>query len=225
MPRTVAPESPLFDIDIEGMSATAASGSQAEMHLYSLPFYGKFLLKGRIDDAAFASAAEEAIGCSLPTRHPLKTKIHQGEGGGVDRATAGQLLVQSSPRSWLLIAPPDKRDGIAMRLQESFAQAMTQEAPRGGWVDMSAGLHLLSLEGKQASALLERSCPLDLDGRAFEPGTFARSLFGPYTISIIRHAEGFWLLVERSYAQSFVEYLLDLAAPFSIQYSERTAPA
>ncbi|MEO3427486.1 sarcosine oxidase subunit gamma family protein [Pelagibius sp. CAU 1746] len=220
MASTAVPESPLFGMAVEE-AAAATSGGQARATLRSLPFYGKFLLKGRIEDAAFASAIERATGMQPPSGRAVMARPLQADGGGTGASTGDLLLFRSSPKCWMLISPPAAREGMAAGLRTSFALAAEPHAVRGGWVDMSAGLHLLSLEGDQAAALLERGCPLDLDDADFPPGAAARSLFGPYAIALVRRTAGYWLLIDRSYARSFVDYLLDLGAPFAIRYAER----
>jgi len=94
------------------------------------------------------------------------------------------------PRSWLVFAE---------RVDASGGAAFDVSASRVAW----------TLRGAHAAVALGKHCPLDLDARAFAPGTCAQSLFGPVNALYYRHLRGdaFTLFVARSFGHDVLHHL------------------
>jgi sarcosine oxidase subunit gamma len=104
------------------------------------------------------------------------------------------------PRSWLVFAE---------RVDASGGAAFDVSASRVAW----------TLRGEDADVVLNGHCPLDLDARAFAPGTCAQSLFGPVNALYYRHARGgaFTLFVARSFAHDVLHHLRESAARYGCE--------
>jgi sarcosine oxidase subunit gamma len=104
------------------------------------------------------------------------------------------------PRSWLVLAE---------RVDASGGAAFDVSASRVAW----------TLRGENAGCVLNSHCPLDLDARAFAPGTCAQSLFGPVNALYYRHTCGdaFTLFVARSFARDVLHHLQESASQYGCE--------
>jgi sarcosine oxidase subunit gamma len=109
-------------------------------------------------------------------------------------------LLWLGPRSWLVLA-------------ESV------DASGGAAFDVSASRVAWTLRGEHADVVLNKHCPLDLDARAFAPGTCAQSLFGQVNALYYRHTRGdaFTLFVARSFAGDVLHHLQESAARYGYE--------
>ena len=145
----------------------------------------RFVFRGR---PAAVAAVEKAFGVALPQE-------------ACTTAVAGdRAALWLGPDEWLLLAPAGKRDEI----EETF-QMVLGELPYS-LVDVGERQIALSVEGPQASVLLNCGCPLDFD--EIPVGFCSRTMLGKAEIVLWRLApERFHIEVWRSFA-GYVRLLL-----------------
>ena len=106
------------------------------------------------------------------------------------------------PDEFLLLAPAAEMASIATGMTKALARI-----PHS-LVEVSARQVGISVRGRDASALLNSGCPLDLDPSAFPPGACARTLLGKSEIVLWRKAaEEYHLEVWRSFSDYVVGWL------------------
>lgn len=117
------------------------------------------------------------------------------------------------PRSWLLVER--SLPGRAAALVGFDAKRDVLNRGGGALFDVSASRVAYTLHGPQAATVLARSCPLDLDPRAFAAGHCAQSVLGRVTALFYRHEEmaAFTVMVARSLATDVWRGLCLAAAP------------
>jgi sarcosine oxidase subunit gamma len=97
------------------------------------------------------------------------------------------------PRSWLLVS------GVPLA---DFAAARDALCAAGGALfDLSASRVGYAVRGRRAVDVLAAGCPLDLDADAFAPGRCAQSVFARVNALYCRAADGFVVMVPRSFAR------------------------
>lgn len=114
------------------------------------------------------------------------------------------------PDEWLVTAP----EGLAPDLLGRLARAL---AGRHATVsDLSASRAIIEIAGREARAVLEKGCGLDLHPRAFGPGRCAQTVFAklPVIIDQVGAAPLYRLFVRRSAARWLAEWLIDAAQEF-----------
>jgi sarcosine oxidase subunit gamma len=122
-------------------------------------------------------ATAAALGTALPT--------------GRVAAVPGGRLIWAGFRAWLLQGPDPG---------EELAELAAVAAQGDAWCG-------LGLSGPAARDVLARLVPLDLDPAAFPVGAAARSLLRHTPLLLVAEAQGFELLVPRSYARTAVREL------------------
>jgi heterotetrameric sarcosine oxidase gamma subunit len=140
---------------------------------------------------AIAAARLEAL---PPVRRMLVAPLATGQVAGLPEpghfvVADGGRIVWAGMGQWFFegaAGPPDA------------GAALTDQTD--GW----AGLRLT---GPDAQEVLARLVPLDLDRRAFPPGSVARSLLRHVMLLLIATDDGFELLVPRSFARTAVREL------------------
>ena len=137
-----------------------------------------------------ADACAHVFGCALP--HDACRAAEEG-------ARAALWL---GPDEWLLLAP----DGEAASLFAAIEGAL------GGTphalVDISHRQVGFVAEGRQAAALLNAGCPLDLDPSAFPIGMCTRTVLAKCDVTLWRRgSDAFRLEVNRSFADYLAGYL------------------
>jgi sarcosine oxidase subunit gamma len=93
-------------------------------------------------------------------------------------------------------------------------------------VDQSSGLTVLRLGGPRSPALLAKGCRLDLHPSAFAPGHCARTLIAQ-TTAILHQIDAvptYDIIVPRTLARSFAEFLLHAAQAGGIEMSVSLKP-
>lgn len=150
-------------------------------------------LAGAVADAGRLAAAVAALGLRLPAP------------GGATENGENRLLWRV-PDTWYLLTP---EDGAAERLRESLPEAVTE---------LTGGFAVLELRGPSAGDLLAKGLPLDLDDPRHAPGSAFTSRIGKVGVTLHRFAEdGLLLLVPRSLAVFFLEWLEAAAAEFGLE--------
>jgi sarcosine oxidase subunit gamma len=116
-------------------------------------------------------------------------------------ATVGaRTALWLGPDEWLLLAPED--DAAISGLETA-----------GAIVDVGHRQIGLSVDGRDAAAVLNGGCPLDLHALAFPVGMCTRTLFGKSEIVLWRRAaDGFHVEVARSFAAYVHALLREIAA-------------
>ena len=126
------------------------------------------------------------------------------------------------PRSWLLLEGASPAGPAA--LVDFDAARIALDAVGAALFEVSASRVAFMIRGPQAAAVLARSCPLDLDPRAFAPGDCAQSVLGRISALFYRHLDtpAYTVLVARSLAADAWYGLCRAAATDGY---ELTAPA
>ena len=187
-PRAVSP----FPPDMGG----------AAVHLEARPFFGKILLRGLAEDAAFLRAAESALGAPLPLR-PNSTTALRGEGKGEDEG-AGRIF-WLGPSEWLVWT--GAREAALTALTESLGELHAAVA------DVSDYYAALRLSGGLAREVLAHGCPLDLHESVFRPGDCAQTRFRAAAILICQADDRptYEVQMRWSYAEYLRRYLAEVA--------------
>lgn len=128
-----------------------------------------------------AAAARDRFGVALdPTPGSITTS------GDVSALWLG-------PRSWLVASGGPLGD---------FASARDAlNAAGGALFDLSASRVAYAVRGARAVDVLAAGCPLDLDAHAFPPGRCAQSVFARVNALYCRAADGFVVMVPRSFGR------------------------
>ena len=110
------------------------------------------------------------------------------------------------PRSWLVVS--------ALPLG-GFAAARDALCAAGGALfDVSASRVAYGVRGARAVDVLAAGCPLDLDAHAFPPGRCAQSVFARVNALYCRAADGFVVMVPRSFGRDVWHGLCEAARPY-----------
>lgn len=146
---------------------------------------GKLLVKLRSGDENAHAALMPVFGKALPLHHAISTEV-------------GTVMAMG-PQEWMLFAPESDFRETEHRLRSAL------EGQSAAVVDMTAGLVALHVFGPLARGLLQAGCPVDLSNRAFQAGHVARTLYGRYSVTVMRceGEDGFIVFVARSFARSF----------------------
>jgi len=142
---------------------------------------------GDLTHPPFRVAAESALGVALPPR-PNSTLV-----------AADWAALWVGPRSWLVIANPSP---AAATLERFVATRDALNAAGGALFDVSASRVAFAICGRDAAAVLSKTCPLDLHPRAFPAGTCAQSVAGHIAALLYKadDAPTFVVMVARSMA-------------------------
>lgn len=108
-------------------------------------------------------------------------------------------VLHLGPDEWLLIGPLAEREAMIARVGDASVPHSV--------VDVSARNVGVEIEGRDAAALLNSGCPLDLAASAFPPGACTRTLFGKLTVMLWRPDERPRYIVE--YTRSFDGYAVE----------------
>jgi len=166
----------------EGLSARDPGGLLAA---FAAPAAGQAALRGRLDDAGFVQAAEEALGFAPPE-------------SSRQAATEGERTVfRLGPDHWLAVDEADA--GFGRRLARTHGLI---------GIDLTSARSRLRLRGDAARDLLAVSAAVDLRPAAFPVGAFAQTPVGPATAILhAREAATFDIYIARSYAASWRVWL------------------
>ncbi len=114
------------------------------------------------------------------------------------------------PDEWLVTAPEGTAPDLIGRITRALAGRRAMVS------DLSSSRAVIEIAGRQARALLEKGCGLDLHPRAFGPGHCAQTLFAklPVILDQLSAAPAYRLFVRRSAARWLAEWLIDAAEEF-----------
>lgn len=161
---------------------------------------GKLLIKLSAGDVEARSALAAALEVEIPERH--------------SRFLPMARVLAMAPQEWLWHGP----DAELQDVKDRVAAAL---APRqSALIDMSSGLVGVLVKGRRAAELLQAGCPVDLSETVFPKGHVARSLFGRYSVTVLRGAAEteFNVYVARSYARSLCASIIAQAAPWGVSW-------
>ena len=169
-------------------------GRCAEAELSVVSPHAKFVLRCRPNATA---AAGKAFGAALPD-----TACR----GAISGNRAALWL---GPDEWLLIGAPEDAPAIASQLLLAFG-----DTPHS-LVDVSNRSVAIAVKGRQAAALINHGCPLDLSPLAFPVGTCTRTLFEKAEIVLWRVDDDIYQLeIERSFATYVWQMLAEARETF-----------
>ena len=147
-------------------------------------FWGHVNLRGDGTDEAFQAGVESVVGARAPIEPNTVSRI------------GDMLIAWLGPDEWLVVSPPDVKDGLAAKLQEALTALHVSVN------DISGGQTIIRLRGARARDLLNKGCPLDLHPRAFGAGQCAQSHIAKSNALIIQVDDRptYDVVVRRSFA-------------------------
>ena len=150
------------------------------------------------DDGLKASVGE-AYGVALP---PNATMVQ-----GKDVSFIGY-----GPGQWLAVSPTLVHEALA-------ADLSTRLKDRASISDQSGGRVVLRLSGPHARGVLAKGLAIDLDPRAFPPGSAATSTISHMGVQLWQgeDAQGYDNAIFRSFSESFWRWLGDSAAEYGYE--------
>jgi heterotetrameric sarcosine oxidase gamma subunit len=156
------------------------------------------------DVAPLCAAFAEHLGLVLPEGR---------DAAGSDRCA---LAFQVAPRRWWLVVQEARRS----RFVAGFTMA---PANRAALTDLSHARTVLHLSGPASRSVLAKLCRIDLHPLALPPGRVAQTPLGQIAalIHTIDDLPSFDLYLPRSFAESATVGLIDAAAEFGLEVSER----
>lgn len=163
------------------------------------PLNGLCIIRAAPNDPGLVAATSAVIGIDLPLVANTYT-----EGPGVRALWLG-------PDEWMLVSHSRSAGQVIASLRAGLGGQSFSA------VDVSSGYTTLELRGEQARLVLSRGCPLDLAPEAFPPGSCAQSVFFKTQFTLAADADGFMLMVRRSFAEYLVLMVLDALQPIQQQ--------
>ena len=194
-------ESPLVGVD--ALLKKHQSVPSPVFRLTERPFLELVNLRGDTRDAAFLAAVEATTGCRVPEAPNT-----------VARGTHYDLL-WLGPDEWLArsttplnVASAASAAPLEGALRTSFAGLFASAT------DIGSGFTVLQIKGTHVREVLARGCPLDLHPRQFKVGQCAQSFYFKSSLTLLLTADDtFELVIRRSFADYFINIMLDAAAP------------
>lgn len=163
--------------------------------LTEVPFSGKVNIRGNAADAAFADAAQKAIGVALPTD---ANTVATG---------SGNTVYWMGPDEWLVHTPQGAEGKLIDALRAGFSGV------HAAVTDVSDYYVVFDLGGPHAREALMRGTPLDVHESAFKAGDCAQTVF--VKASILLHctsdAPSYRVQVRWTYAQYLWNYFVTTA--------------
>lgn len=162
------------------------------LRIAEVPFPGLLLLRGAVDDAAFAGAVARVLDVAPGD------EVNNGE---------GCHLLRLEDDAWLAVLPSG-REGIVQRTLSAALEGIAAAV-----IDVSDAYAVLDLSGPLAREILAGGCPLDLHPRALPPGQYARTTLAGVAV-VVQSLDGgaLRLFVAPSVLRWCVSWLLDQAA-------------
>ena len=158
------------------------------LRVEELPFRAILVLHGRTGMPRFAQGVARVLGRPPPDAPNTFFETRFG--------AEGVVIAWSGPEEWLVVGQEEGTSGLRVALRQAIPE------PEGAVVDVSSGLTLFSLEGRQARDLVAAGCSIDVHPRAFAPGRCAQTLFAGTGVSLLQRDETprFEMVVRRSFA-------------------------
>jgi sarcosine oxidase, subunit gamma len=182
-------------VTADALRHSPLDGVQLPDGLRELPFLAQVDLRADPDDEDGLAEVAEAIGFELPTEP------------NTVRGVGDHHALWLGPDEWLIVGPPGTEVDLVRILRSALGDRF------GAVVDVSAARTTLELTGPHARAVLEFGCSLDLDPRAFPPGSCAQTLVARAQL-ILQHvdpAPTYRLYVRPSFAAYLAAWLIDSA--------------
>ena len=164
---------------------TASEWPQSAIHI----------LRGKPEDSAYLTAAENALGVALPTA-PRQSA-----------AKDALTILRLSPDEWLLKSPWQEQTALATRLQRALANQHAQ------LVDNSGGYTGLELRGDAVETVLRHLTPYPVENLA--AGEVIGTVMEAAHITLHKHGATHYSLIIR---RSFADYVWKLLAKASRPY-------
>ena len=163
-------------------------------------FWGHVNLRGDAADAAFQVGVEGAVGVRAPTSPNTVSRADE------------TAIAWLGPDEWLVISPPDIKEGLAARLEEALTGLHASVN------DISSGQTIIRLHGARAREVLNKGCPVDLHPRTFGAGQCAQSHVAKSNALIVQvnDAPTYDVIVRRSFADYLARWLLDAGLEYDI---------
>ena len=156
---------------------------------------GAVMCNAAVDAATIHKATANAIGCELPLQH------------GATVSVGRRQAIWMSPRSWLVLCPPEEESEIVAALHEAFPDHLVSGAPYSDY------LCWFSLEGSGVEAALRQGSFLSFDERGIPVAHGKRTLIAGIPAVLLRDGEQNWRVgVERSRAGYFLGWLQSLTS-------------
>lgn len=189
---------------LDALAADMAAASGEGAALSALPLLGQITFRG---EAACLPLAAAAFGTGLPAANRFES----------DGARAALWL---GPDEWLLLLPRPEVATTIARFDMALAGAHFTA------VDTSSGRLGLELSGREARAVMEKSCHVDLHPRRFGPGHVAQSAVARVPAIVLQRDERptYWVFVRPSYAQYLARWLIDAMAEYRLAPIAGVAP-
>ncbi len=174
--------------------------SSRGVEMCELAFRGHVNLRGSTSEMGFLTAAAGALWSRIP-REP-NTVTRSGE----------KTIAWLGPDEWLVIVPPDEKEGLAEMLERALAGLHIAVN------DISSGQTIIRLRGSRARDLLNKGCPLDLHPRVFGVGQCAQSHIAKSNALIIQVDDEptYDIIVRRSFADYLARWLLHSGMEYDI---------
>jgi sarcosine oxidase subunit gamma len=159
------------------------------------PFLAQVDLRADPADAAGQREIAQAIGFELP----IEPNVVSG--------VADHHALWLGPDEWLIVGPPGTEVDLVRILRSALGDRV------GAVVDVSAARTTLELGGPRAREILESGCSLDLDPRAFGPGSCAQTPVARAQVILqqLDEAPTYRLFVRPSFAAYLAAWLTDAA--------------
>ena len=186
--------SPLHALHLEGQARPieASCGVWAN----ELPHQGYISLRGNANDQAFVDAASAALGLSLPVEPCAFI------------ASKGVAALWLSPDEWMIIASRDQTSRLLLGLRTALKDIRSQV------VDNSGSYTQLMLEGANALDVLQHVSVYNF--ASLQQGRVVGTTVGKSSAYTFREADGFRLIVRRSFADYIWRFLARAAAPYGL---------
>jgi len=193
-PVAINSESGLVHVNLSSMAV-----DENVLSIKELAFNGYLNLRGSLMNEAFTKAAEQTIGAALPSEPNTF----------VDTGTISCLWL--GPDEWLLITEQDQqtelRQALLLALGDTHA-AVT---------DITGTNTMLEISGSATRDLLAKGTPMDLHSSVFGVGQCAQTSWIKTSVTLYQTSDvpSFRIIVRRSFADYFGEWLIDAAQEFS----------
>ena len=154
----------------------------------------------QVHGAASADDLRERLGAFNLIADPAPLRCVRGE---------GLRLLWTGPGQYLVVSQRHRDRELALSLSTAL------DGSGGVAVDVSHARSVLRVEGSASRELLAKGCPLDVDSMA--PGDCAATLIGHFSVLLHRDdGDAFEIYVTRSFARSFLDWLLRSGAEFGV---------
>jgi sarcosine oxidase subunit gamma len=120
-------------------------------------------------------------------------------------ADSDREMLWLGPDEWLVVGPRGSGSAIADAIERSLA------GTDHSVTDVSANRVVLELSGEDRHELLAMGCGLDLHPRSWRDGMCAQTLLARVPVILQERMEGTRVIVRASFADYFVDWLLNVA--------------